>query len=247
MLTAATGCTTIVAMSESFVDVTYRGLSLGKRVRLTELRPTTGYLEVPQPMPVGTALAIDTDEKVQLDAVVIAIREQTAGADRSPGMVIRPKLEGAAAEWWTPRVVLPEVVKHVPRVPKAPTLPPPVPVIVKSRRVTKPGVAIPEIVDDGQDTGVMEAISPELLVDAESDGVVDKIVAEPPLEDAPKTTAMSAVDLAALGLEPNVARTTDKIPVIAEGEEDDGPDGDRPEGDSEKPEGKARKRRKRSR
>ena len=41
-------------MIESFVDLTYRGLSLGRRIKLTQVRPTSGTLELVSPMPVGT-------------------------------------------------------------------------------------------------------------------------------------------------------------------------------------------------
>jgi len=49
-------------MNESFVDLTYRGLPLGRRVKLTQVRSATGYLELPAPMPVGTTIGITTDE-----------------------------------------------------------------------------------------------------------------------------------------------------------------------------------------
>jgi len=49
-------------VNESFVDLTYRGLSLGRRIKLTQVRPSSGYLELPSPMPVGTLVAISTDD-----------------------------------------------------------------------------------------------------------------------------------------------------------------------------------------
>src|SRR3954470_1653124 len=73
-------------MSESFVDLTYRGLSLGRRVKLAQVRPSTGYLEMPAPMPVGTKIAVVTDDGVAFDAIVNAIHEQTGGTDKPPGM-----------------------------------------------------------------------------------------------------------------------------------------------------------------
>ncbi len=92
---------------ESFVDLAYRGLSLGRRVKLTQVRPTTGYLETPAPMPVGTTIAIATDEGHTLDAIVTSIHEQVGGSDRHPGMTVKPTLEGAVAAWWEERVALP--------------------------------------------------------------------------------------------------------------------------------------------
>jgi hypothetical protein len=94
---------------ESFVDLTYRGLSLGRRVRLSQVRPSAGYLELPAPMPVGAQIAILAEDGTAFDAVVTAIHEQVAGSDRTPGMTVSPALAAApAAAWWAARVSLPE-------------------------------------------------------------------------------------------------------------------------------------------
>src|SRR4051794_15961410 len=102
-------------MIESFVDLTYRGLALGRRVKLTQVRPTTGYLEVAAPMPVGTAIAIATDEGVVFEAIVAEVHEQIGGSERVAGMVVQPtfatpaaagkgaELETAKA-WWSERI-----------------------------------------------------------------------------------------------------------------------------------------------
>lgn len=96
-------------MIESFVDLTYRGLALGRRIKLTQVRPTTGYLELPMPMPVGTQIAISTDEGVTLDATVTQIHEQVGGSDRVPGMTVKPALGvEVSLSWWQARVALPE-------------------------------------------------------------------------------------------------------------------------------------------
>ncbi|MFN0252479.1 MAG: hypothetical protein ACKV2T_36720 [Kofleriaceae bacterium] len=101
---------------ESFVDLAYRGLSLGRRVKLTQVRPTTGYLETPAPMPVGTTIAIATDEGHTLDAVVTAIHEQVGGSDKHPGMTVKPALDSsrAVAAWWKERVALPDEEPPIP-------------------------------------------------------------------------------------------------------------------------------------
>src|SRR5262249_44950456 len=65
---------------ESFVDLTYRGLSLGRRVRLSQVRPSSGYLELPAPMPVGTQIALATDDGVTFDATVTWIHEQVGSS-----------------------------------------------------------------------------------------------------------------------------------------------------------------------
>src|ERR1043165_2302570 len=96
------------AMSESFVDLSYRGLSLARRAKLTQVRPTTGYVETPAPMPVGTTIGIATDEGVMLEATVTEIREQVAGSDKVAGMHVKPKLDvDTARDWWKQRVDVP--------------------------------------------------------------------------------------------------------------------------------------------
>jgi len=119
-------------VNESFVDLTYRGLSLGRRIKLTQVRPTSGYLELPSPMPVGTQVGIATDDGVAFDATVAWIYEQVAGADRAPGMVVIPELAAeSAAAWWKARVVLPDDEAPRPRRPSRP-------VTVRPRSHTRP-------------------------------------------------------------------------------------------------------------
>jgi hypothetical protein len=94
---------------ESFVDLTYRGLALGRRIKLTEVRPSTAFIELAAPMPVGTQVAIVTEDDLVLDATVTWIHEQVAGAERTPGMIVAPVLAAeAAAAWWQARVALPD-------------------------------------------------------------------------------------------------------------------------------------------
>ena len=180
-------------VSETFVDLTYRGLPLGRRIKLTRVRPTTGYLEVPAPMPVGTMIGILTDDTVALDAQVVEIHEQVGGATEAPGMTVKPKLVGDAAQsWWSARVALPEIAPK----PAPPIVPP-------TATVRRRETAAPELVDDGQNTAVMAAVDPEQLQD-----------------DGKKTTAMDAVDLAALGLDP-LSRTTAPMPTVAPADDTD--------------------------
>lgn len=97
------------AMIESFVDLGYRGLTLGRRVKLSQVRPSSGYLETPAPMPVGTAIVIATDEGHAIEAKVLSIHEQTGGSDKAPGMTVAPELAGEAIEaWWHARVSYPD-------------------------------------------------------------------------------------------------------------------------------------------
>jgi hypothetical protein len=119
-------------VNESFVDLSYRGLSLGRRIKLTQVRPSSGYVELPSPMPVGTQIALTTDDGVAFDATVAWIHEQVAGAERQPGMVVIPELgSDAAAAWWKARVALPD--DNVPR-----PRPRSRPVTVRPRTHTRP-------------------------------------------------------------------------------------------------------------
>lgn len=94
-------------MLESLVDLTYRGISLSRRIKLTQVRRSSGYLELASPMPVGTELAIVADDGVSFGATVAWVNEQVTGSDRTPGMMIVPRLTAeAAASWWQARVVL---------------------------------------------------------------------------------------------------------------------------------------------
>lgn len=167
----------MTAMSESFVDLTYRGLALGRRVKLTQVRPTTGYVELPAPMPVGTAIAIATDDGAQAGARVVEVHEQVGGATQAPGMRIAPELGGgdAFAAWWKARVTLPELEAPAPAATPATAV-----TTVRPKRNS----AVPELVDDGRNTAEMAAIEPALL------------------DDGRRTIAMSVVDLEALGLDP---------------------------------------------
>jgi hypothetical protein len=214
-------------VSESFVDVMYRGLSVARRVKLAQVRPQTGYVEVPQPMPVGTAIEIITEAPDQL-AVPAAVgggREQVGGSEVPPGMLVRPELDGEAAQtWWRTRVTFPDLEPT-----GSPTEGPPAPappIVAVQKRVAD---SVPHEMADTADTGVMDALDPAILHAAEA-AARDS---QPRLGDDSKATlAMNAVDLAALGLQP--------------GTDDDGSypvDG----GDGGKPEGKAGTRRRRKR
>ena len=78
-------------MSESFVDLSYRGLALGKRIKLTQVRPSTG---LPRDADADAGRharsAIATDDGVALEAIVAEIHEQIGGASSTPGMLVQP-------------------------------------------------------------------------------------------------------------------------------------------------------------
>jgi hypothetical protein len=246
------------AMSESFVDLSYRGLALARRVKLTQVRPASGYLEMPAPMPVGTTIGIATDEGVLLEAQVTEVHEQVSGSERPPGMLVKPNLAVDAAEsWWRGR--LGPGAEREKQAKPAPPADADGKVTVVSPRMSGQA-AVPELVDDGRSTAVMEAIrdnAPDTeIADVPHDTISPPIrdttpAREPvPVEDESKRTmAMDAVDLAALGL----GKSTEALPAIKPEDYalDDGIGGDTPRPSSQMPDGseptggKAKKKRKR--
>lgn len=204
-------------MIESFVDLTYRGLSLGRRVKLTQVRPSTGYLETPAPMPVGTSILIATDEGVLVEATVTSIHEQVGGSDKPPGMTVAPKLAGEATEsWWRARVAYPEEVKTAaPAVartssqvtvrPRTHTIPEPIPQGV-SVAEPEPTTDVIPVIPESKATMVMPAIDQELLESlTRKSGEIEQLVRttgeHEVVDDGRSTTVMDAVDPSALGLD----------------------------------------------
>jgi hypothetical protein len=243
----------MTAMSESFVDLSYRGLALGKRIKLTQVRPSSGYLEMPTPMPVGTAIGIATDNGLSFEALVAEIHEQVGGSDRAPGMTIRPRLEAdAQQDWWKARVALPELEPPAKPGPARPepgkSEEPPGKVTVVSRRMTGEQ-AVPELVDDGHNTAVMAAVDdtqiapPPIVVSSRATNPGMAVVTESPhqiIDDGKRTVAMDAVDLAALGLD---AASSGHMTAAKPEEIEDEPSGVVETG-ADKPEGGKKKRKK---
>ncbi len=228
-------------MIESFVDLNYRGLSLGRRIKLTQVRPTTGYLEHPTPMPVGTQVAISTDEGVSFEAVVTHIHEQVGGSDRAPGMTVRPQLaDDRASSWWVARVALPELEEQQPVTrpksitvrPRTHTVPEPLKeepaeptqrvtaIVDQSKEMQVMTDDVPnEIIDDGKKTTVMEAVDPELLAQLVSRTTTGE---QPVIDDGKKTTVMDAVDpelLAQLGIRTTGEHAAVEPPVVDDGKQ----------------------------
>jgi len=186
-------------MIESFVDLTYRGLSLGRRVKLSQVRPSTGYLETPAPMPVGTLIQISTDEGVALEATVTGVHEQTGGSDKAPGMTVAPKLADEATEsWWRARVAYPEEATAAPAVatgrppsnvtvrPRTHTTPEPIPGMPDAEPADGTTIAMPVLDPDPEPT--LRDISMSPVVPDPEPTVRDEVpVAKP-------TTVMNAVD-----------------------------------------------------
>jgi len=231
-------------MSESFVDLSYRGLALGKRIKLTQVRPTTGFLELPTPMPVGTAIGIATEDGVLLEAHVAEIHEQVGGSETTPGMLVKPKLDtDAARTWWSGRAVVPDKVAR-----EAPPPDEAGKVTVMSARMSGKA-AVPEVIDDGRTTAVMDAIDETALADSNpaapriTDGTMAAVSAprdsQPIIDDGKRTIAMDVVDLAALGLDP--ASSSGSMPAATDGDDDGNGNGDKADASGG---GKSKKKRK---
>lgn len=196
-------------MLESLVDLTYRGISLGRHVKLTQVRPRSGYLELASPMPVGTELAIVTDGGVSLGATVAWVNEQVTGSDRVPGMMIVPRLTGEqATSWWHARVTLGDDDAPRPRLMRNR------PVTVRPRAHTQPAPLSQDAVSG----------TPAILADLDAriagaagvgpgPGVattaLDRELTRPGehvvVDDGAQTLIMHAVDPAALDMDPGAS------------------------------------------
>jgi len=237
----------MTAMSESFVDLSYRGLALGKRIKLTQVRAAAGFIELPTPMPVGTTIGIATEDGVLLEAMVAEVREQVTGSDRAPGMVVKPKLDADAARtWWKQRVTVTDE-RSAPQADAAGK------VTVTARREAVPA----QLMDDGRNTAVMDVVddgrpsspdvtsrdsSPEITAEP-TDPSLPRISAEmaaqnPIVDDGKRTMMMDAVDLAALGLD--AATSSGSMPAITDvGDDENG------NGNGDKPENRGKKKKRR--
>ncbi len=90
---------------ELFVDVRYRGLECGSKLRIEDFAASQAYLHHPLPMPVGSPLLVDTGEGLEIPVTVSRVCEQVAGNDKPAGMFVRPQaLTDLAQSWWDERV-----------------------------------------------------------------------------------------------------------------------------------------------
>jgi len=151
-------------MGECFVDVSYRGLEVGRRLRIRDFAADRAYVEGPTPMPVGTPLEIATDEGLRIPAVVARVHEQTGGSDQAPGMRVTPTLAGDAQAWWQARTA---------ELPAPAEDPEPEPAAAEpAEAAEEPAQAEPAaedaaahpVVDDGKRTTVMSAVEIEAIV-----------------------------------------------------------------------------------
>jgi hypothetical protein len=158
---------------EVFVDVTYRGLELGRRLKLREVGPSTAYLEHGTPMPVGAQVLLSTEQGLSIPVTVVRVHEQVAGAEMPPGMRVQASgLEGAAASWWRdlisrddPQIPEQEVAPmrrsrplEPPPMAPPPSAEPPAP--PAAREETSPVVDEAPVPEDERPTTIMNAVSP---------------------------------------------------------------------------------------
>lgn len=110
------------AMGEAYVDLLYRGLPLGNRARISQFDAQHAYVELPAPMPVGTAIALQVEAggsplAAPIAAQVVEIVEQTAGSERPPGMKVRALLDGEEKRaWWREASGNPAVLDGAPTI-----------------------------------------------------------------------------------------------------------------------------------
>ena len=164
-------------MGDSFVDVSYRGLEVGRRLRIRDFSADAAYVEVPMPMPVGTPVDIAVDGGMIVKAIVARVHEQVGGSDRAPGMKVRATLDGAARAWWDARAqespAPPEAVRAVPREETAPASVESGPVDAGASDTQVMAVVDPpedetggngELVDDGKRTQMMSTVDIEAIL-----------------------------------------------------------------------------------
>ena len=174
-------------MGDSFVDVTYRGLEVGRRLRIRDFSVDGAYVEAPTPMPVGTSLDIATDAGVTIKAIVARVHEQIGGSDRPPGMNVRAIVVPEIRAWWDARMA----DSPAPAPIAAPmSAPPPVPVPVPAS-ADRTAPASPEsgpvvVEDDRATTQVMPVVDPDELERGGNGEIVD---------DGKRTQMMSVAEI----------------------------------------------------
>jgi hypothetical protein len=88
-------------MAAPSVDLKYRGSDVTSGLKLRDIGPTTAFIEMPDPLPVGTAIDLVSSAGTGA-ARVIRVSEGASGKSELPtGMVV--KLESASREmglWW---------------------------------------------------------------------------------------------------------------------------------------------------
>jgi hypothetical protein len=177
-------------MGDRFVDVRYRGLEVGRGLKLRDVSTDGAYLEVPLPMPVGSPIEIALDDGTRVPAVVATVHEQVGGSSVPPGMRVRPPSRGEA--WWRDQPApLPVVAAAAPVVidvsaPES-SAPVPVPPPASGPVDSAPVVIIeaaPPVDSAGIEAGASSgAIAVEIAADAELSGDVSSSGELPAVDD----------------------------------------------------------------
>jgi hypothetical protein len=90
--------------SEALVDLSYRGLVLGKRVRLLQVGPRSAYVAHEAPMPVGTELTLTVDESLAIPVQVARVREGDPREGAAGMWLWADAAEARARAWWDEHV-----------------------------------------------------------------------------------------------------------------------------------------------
>ncbi len=140
------------------VDVFYCGLPIGTQLEVNHVGPTSVFLELPEPMPVGTVVNICVDGRTELPVRVMRIHEQPNG-NAKPGMHVRLDSQ---PEWWETLVNCddPSFLKTVPANP------------------VEDDTTVPQAMDIPRQPG-SEAIHTESKADGETGGVPEEFDDEP--------------------------------------------------------------------
>jgi hypothetical protein len=137
---------------EQLVDVRYRGLPLGTSLTLRDFGPETAYLEVDQPMPVGSVVDVTNDGGQTFSARVVHVREKTDSAPQSGMRIAVADAGDAARSWWAERVTQAD-----PPSVKAPAAPAPESAAVALAEAVPEAIPT-EVTDNAKRTQVMSAI-----------------------------------------------------------------------------------------
>jgi hypothetical protein len=144
---------------EQLVDVSYRGLSVGTSVALRDFGPSTAYLEVESPMPVGSVVDVTNDSGDGFSARVIHVREKTDSAPNAGMRISVEELPASVQGWWQSQVSQEDPPVAAAPPPPAPE-PEPEPEAAPESEAAPPE-AVPEEVPDNatpQRTQVMAAV-----------------------------------------------------------------------------------------
>ncbi len=189
--------------AEEFVDVSYRGIEVGKQLKLIEFGPTTAYLEHPKPLPVGTQVELVAGG-VQFSARVLRVNEQVAGAEIEAGMRLGVALEGDAKGWWEQQVSGED-----------PQIPEPVPPAVEAAVADSPPV-LAEAAADADSAAV--AVEPEAVpVEAESADTARPTLEMAAVEPSDSDVSTTEIEMVADEPEPEPAAPApaDEVPTTS--------------------------------